>query len=88
MGMQCHFHIADIPEIHRIHRHADSNQYDENDPSKGFFIDYYIVVDPESLYFNTDEKYENAWLDIGSASAQQMHVLKWLVQNRICFTCS
>ncbi len=81
MGMQVHFHIADIPDGIKVHKHADV------DPDEGW-TDTYIVVDPDSLYFNTDAKHERAWADIGSMGEHATTLLRFLVMNRIPFNAS
>lgn len=87
MGMQCHFAVADIPEHFKVHKHADKQDEHENNGNDAW-IDYYIVVDPESFYFSTDKDHVMAWFDIGQLSETGVKKLHWLIQQRICFSTS
>ena len=80
MGMQVHF------------------KTDELEDAK---VDYHFFYSPESdswtvqikwelstFTVNTDNKRNSCWNDIGACSDYQMALIKFLIQNRICFNAS
>lgn len=82
MGMQCHF---DIQEVRDLGYECVTPHYDANCmlvTAKGSTSPLY--------YFNCSDNVMDTqvWFDIGSMSETAMEKLKWLIANRICFTCS
>ena len=85
MGMQCHFQVADLldPEPHiNVNSLLTLHEESGDDWNK-----YYIIVN-ENMHFNFDAEYKDAWFDIGQMHESAVVKMKWLIENRICFSCS
>lgn len=75
MGMQCHFSLNDLPpqvEVMRI--------YDKDSDTVSYSLDNGYTV--------SGDNGPNVWFDIGSRTPDQMYMIQYLIQNRICFQCS
>jgi hypothetical protein len=77
MGMHCHFYIKDLPGFNQnpsITYHFETTGYTYTIPIMGYIVDCDLNG--------------NAWFDVGSCSTYAMNRLKYLIENRVPFTCS
>lgn len=78
MGMQVFFDVADL-------QHAEVKFHIEEEDG---IASLYCSDGPEIRIFNVIAAGQTAWFDVGSASGPQMSDIKWLIEHRICFSCS
>ena len=74
MGMQCYFNIKDLPNFSKV------ITYDYDLESYSYIVHSMWVVD-----CNIEG---HAWFDCGSCSISAMNNIQWLIEHRVCFTCS
>lgn len=78
MGMQVHFPVAQVAE-HGIKHYIEIEDG---------IASLYCSDGPEIRIFNLTSSNKCAWFDAGSASSGPMDDIRWLIRNRICFSCS
>ncbi|MDM0116905.1 hypothetical protein QTI66_32785 [Variovorax sp. J22R133] len=76
MGMQVHFHRADLPDGAQVSRGPDADPYH-----------WYVDYSGHRLHATSD-KGESFWFDCGSRSEHQMRQITLLIEWRCCFNAS
>jgi len=87
MGMQIHFNILELVQA------GIKVEYVKNDPVEGYqdsFTAQFNLGEADHIgcAVPVDLISHNAWQDIGRCDNRQVALIKFLIQNRICFNAS
>jgi hypothetical protein len=83
MGMQCTFSYSDLIESIPCH-----TEYDAESDTHTVTILREDELSGQYWQFSRPNAGDFCWFDCGSGNDEQMAMLKFLVRNRICFTCA
>lgn len=90
MGMQCTFSYSDLQDSVPTHTEYDAESdthtvtvLREDDTYKNTFWQFNLSV-PENK--QADKHF--CWFDVGQATMEQLAMIRFLIRNRICFTCA